>query len=88
MDQLINSWQDFSLGLFLVVAWSMAWKGLALWKAAGRKEKVWFVVLFVINTVGILEILYLLVFSNDQTMGKLKSILPGKKNSPLPPPQA
>lgn len=43
--------------------WSIFWKGLALWKSAGEKDKVWFVVLLVVNTLGLLEILYLFVFS-------------------------
>jgi hypothetical protein len=43
-----------------LLIWSMTWKGLALWAAGKRKEKAWFIVLFLINTVGILEIIYLL----------------------------
>ena len=50
--------------LFLVVAlWTLVWKGMALWKAAQRGSRVWFVVLLVVNTLGILDILYLYVFS-------------------------
>ena len=52
-----------ALILFLIVAWSIYWKGMALWKAARRGEKAWFVALLVINTLGILEILYIYVFS-------------------------
>jgi hypothetical protein len=36
---------------------------MALWKSAREGSKVWFVVLLVVNTVGILDILYLYVFS-------------------------
>ena len=49
--------------LFAVMVWALVWKGLALWKAARRGESVWFVALLVINTFGILEILYLYVFT-------------------------
>ncbi|MEK7138346.1 MAG: DUF5652 family protein [Patescibacteria group bacterium] len=50
--------------IFLLLAlWSIAWKGMALWKSAQRKEKWWFIALMIINTLGILEILYLFVFS-------------------------
>ncbi len=53
-------------GLLLVAAlWSIVWKGFALWRAAQRGDKKWFVALLVINTLGILEILYLYVFSKD-----------------------
>ncbi len=47
----------------LVIIWSLVWKALALWKAARQGSKVWFVVLLVVNTVGILDILYIYVFS-------------------------
>ncbi len=49
--------------LIILIAWSLAWKGVALWKAARKGEKIWFVALLVINTLGILEILYVYVFS-------------------------
>jgi len=46
-----------------LMIWTMVWKGLALWKAAGKKDKIWFVVLLVLNTLGLVEILYYFVFS-------------------------
>ena len=55
-----------SFGFFafsLLIAWSLAWKGMALWRAARRGEMAWFVVFLIVNTAGILEILYLYVFS-------------------------
>lgn len=36
-------------------------KLVSLWKAAKGNQKAWFVVLGVLNTVGILEIIYLLI---------------------------
>lgn len=45
--------------LIVVALWTVVWKGLALWHAARRGEPRWFVALAVINTVGILEIIYL-----------------------------
>lgn len=45
--------------------WSLVWKGMALWRAAQNKQKGWFVALLIINTAGILEIVYLLFFSNS-----------------------
>ncbi len=43
----------------LSVIWTVAWKGLALWYAARRGEKGWFIAMMLINTIGILEIIYL-----------------------------
>lgn len=49
--------------LFVVaIAWSAVWKGIALWKCGRNKQLAWFIVLLIVNTVGILEIIYLLFF--------------------------
>lgn len=48
-----------SSGLFLLVIWSLFWKGLALWHAGRKGQPWWFIALLVINTMGILEIIYL-----------------------------
>ena len=49
--------------VLVLLVWSMIWKGLALWKAAHREQKVWFVVFLIVNTCGILEIIYLFVIT-------------------------
>jgi uncharacterized membrane protein YagU involved in acid resistance len=50
--------------LFIIVClWSIIWKGMSLWKSAREGSKIWFVVLLLVNTVGILDILYIYVFS-------------------------
>ena len=49
--------------LVVLLVWSMIWKGLALWKAAHREQKVWFVVFLIVNTCGLLEIIYLFVIT-------------------------
>jgi hypothetical protein len=46
-----------------VLIWSLIWKGLALWTAARQGQKIWYVALLIVNTLGILEILYIYVFS-------------------------
>lgn len=53
----------FNMIFILLIIWSLIWKGVALWKTAQNSAKAWFVVLLIINTVGILEILYIYVFS-------------------------
>lgn len=49
--------------LLPLLVWSIVWKGLALWRAAQRQEVGWFVAILILNTLGILEILYLYFFS-------------------------
>lgn len=45
---------------FLLLAiWSMFWKGLALWHSGRRGQPWWFVIFLVVNTAGLLEIIYL-----------------------------
>jgi methionyl-tRNA synthetase len=45
--------------IILAIVWSLVWKGLALWKSAGLRQKHWFIAILVVNTLGILEIIYL-----------------------------
>ena len=51
---------------FILVIWIMIWKGIALWKAAQNNSKSWFISLLVLNTVGILEIIYIFFFSDKK----------------------
>ena len=51
------------VALFFLTTWSLVWKGIALWKAARNNDKRWFIVFLLVNTVGILELLYIYVFS-------------------------
>jgi len=52
--------------LLLIIAWILPWKGVALWKAARLRDKWWFVALLVINTLAVLEILYIYIFSKKK----------------------
>ncbi len=49
----------FGTGMIFLMLWSLLWKGLALWHAGRRGQEWWFVALLLINTAGILEIIYL-----------------------------
>ena len=44
-----------------LLIWSVFWKGLALWRSARMNHKGWFIALLIINTVGIFEIVYIIV---------------------------
>jgi uncharacterized protein (DUF983 family) len=52
----------------ILLIWSMIWKGLALWKSAQLSQKKWFVILLLLNTVGILEIVYLYFVAKKYTV--------------------
>lgn len=47
------------VAFILLIIWSTVWKGLALWRAAKQNSTVWFVVFVILNTAGVLEIIYL-----------------------------
>ena len=49
--------------LVLALIWSLIWKALALWKSARKNHLIWFILLLVVNTLGILEILYIFLLS-------------------------
>ncbi|HRZ30519.1 MAG TPA: DUF5652 family protein [Candidatus Paceibacterota bacterium] len=53
----------------ICIIWTLIWKGLALWRAARSGAKIWFVVLLVVNTVGLLDILYFF-FIHKKKWGK------------------
>jgi len=62
------------VAIVVFLVWSLFWKGWALWESARRGEKVWFALLLVINTLGLLEILYIFWFSKKDA----KPIADGK----------
>ena len=61
---------------YLVILWALFWKGLALWRAAQLKQKNWFAVILVLNslTIGLVELVYLFAFAkNKLTFKEIKS---------------
>lgn len=67
-----------SIAILAVAVWSMIWKGIALWYAARRGEKGWFVALLILNTVGILEIVYIFAVAkrSDAPVKNLEPTVP------------
>jgi len=56
--------------IFLAI-WSLCWKSCALWIAARQSQKVWFGFMMVLNTLGILEILYIFIFSKRKKVNQV-----------------
>jgi hypothetical protein len=57
----------------VVVAWDAAWKGIALWQAARRRQPGWFVALLVLNTAGVFPIVYLVMTRRRDTGAALEA---------------
>ncbi len=47
----------------IVLVWTLVWKGFALWRAAKDDSKLWFVLMLILNTLGVLEIVYIFAIS-------------------------
>ena len=45
--------------ILLLAFWVIPWKGYALWLAAKNDSKWWFIILLVVNTLAILDIIYI-----------------------------
>lgn len=59
--------------LIILYFWSIVLKGIGLWRASKNNQKNWFIVILVLNTVGILEIAYLFFFAKKRlTLEELK----------------
>lgn len=43
----------------IIAIWVLFWKGCSLWIAAKSNQKWWFLALLVINTLSILELIYI-----------------------------
>jgi len=57
-----------------ILIWSIFWKSLALWRTSKSNQKYWFLAILILNTIGILEIIYLFKFSkNKLTLEDLKN---------------
>lgn len=59
-----NPWAIVALLSAVVLAITL--KGFALWRAARNNSSGWFVALLLINTFGILELLYLVVWGRNK----------------------
>ncbi len=72
-----------------LLIWEMIWKGFGLWKAGRNNQIKWFIAIFLLNTVGILPLLYIGFFQKEKNKKskkvdgwvekKLKDFKKGKK---------
>ena len=50
-----------------LILWEGVWKGIALWKSARQGQLLWFIAILVVNSAGILPILYIVFFQSKTT---------------------
>ncbi|MCX6783998.1 MAG: DUF5652 family protein [candidate division WWE3 bacterium] len=64
---ILDFYFKYSWVLIILVLVDVILKGMALWQAGRNNQKSWFVALFLLNTVGVLPIIYLLFFKKTPT---------------------
>ena len=52
--------------LIPIIIWDLIWKGVGLWKSARNNQAIWFFFILIVNSVGILPIIYILFFQKKR----------------------
>ncbi|MCX6774780.1 MAG: DUF5652 family protein [DPANN group archaeon] len=61
------------IGIIIIVTiFDLILRGIALWRAGNNKQLGWFIILFVLNTAGILPLIYLLFVGKKEAKKKGK----------------
>ena len=68
MQEIIEFAQSHPLFVVVFVIWTFAWKGVALWKASRLSHRSWFVVFLIVNSIGVLEIIYIFFIARKYTV--------------------
>ncbi|MFZ2190478.1 MAG: DUF5652 family protein [Candidatus Magasanikiibacteriota bacterium] len=76
MDEIMPIVKGLTSIIILLIIWSAIWKGIAMWKAARNNHLGWFIAFMIINTLGILELIYIYVISKRQNDGLVQPPAP------------
>ena len=49
-----------------IMIWELIWKGIGLWKSARNGQMIWFFFILIVNSAGILPIIYILSFQKKK----------------------
>lgn len=60
MEQL-QQFQNALIWLIPLIIWGSTWKIIAMWRAGRNNDLAWFLCIALLNTIGILPIIYLLL---------------------------
>ncbi len=75
-----NNWAI--LGFIVLGLWILFWKGCSLWIATKNDKKLWFAILLIFNTIGILEIIFIF-FVAKKKWSDIKEIFSKTKQTEL-----
>lgn len=67
--------------LLVLLIWTVIWQGLGLWRSSRSGQRNWFIAMLIVNSAGILPIVFLLFFWKDRKEIKfLKKLKKPSKN--------
>lgn len=68
MEDVISSNLSILVWVILpaLLTWEAIWKAIALWNAGRNNHLIWFIAIFVINSLGILPIIYLIILKKKE----------------------
>jgi len=70
MNELQQLGSGFIIFISILIIWTIPWKGIALWKSARNNHKWWFIAMLLVNSLAILEIIYIFGFSKNKKVTK------------------
>ncbi len=65
LDTTIFKNKTIVITLLIVLLIDITLKGFALWRASRNKHKIWFILILIFESAGILPLIYLLWFTRD-----------------------
>ena len=63
----------FLMALLVLSLWTVVWNGFGLWHSARNGQNGWFIAILVLNTAGLLPIIYLLWFRPQEKKSAVNS---------------
>jgi methionyl-tRNA synthetase len=73
-EQLLASGTEMMwIWLLPVIIWDAVWKGIGLWKSGYNRQLGWFIAIFIVNSMGILPIIYLAFFQRGQRRNQART---------------
>ena len=65
-DQIMSMLPWLVPVIIILVIWDTVWKSIGMWKAARANHLAWFICIVVFNTLGILPIIYILMYPKKE----------------------
>jgi hypothetical protein len=70
LSSLRNLVASFTFIFLIIAVIEVVLKGFAMWKAAKKDQKVWFWLILILNTMGILPLIYLIIYRDKKKKQK------------------